>query len=297
MYPHHPAQRPPPYPYRPVYATQTNGKAVAALILGLLSLMCFGVLTGLPALILGLLARRDIAKSGGTEGGSAMATTGIVTGALTTLGTAAVAVLMIFGAIGSSAKRAKPYVPPAPTAIAGGGIGTSGTTSRWFGTLEMRMLRSGSGPLSTQLSAEQSRASSRSKVLILFVTAPAKHCAACVEFERELSEPRLQSAFYGSVLARVDATEFSSDLSTLGFDRDALPHFFSYTPGHKPEDEIEISADAWDDNTWPNMAPPLRAFVSRARALAPTGSLGLPPTGPGGMPEDEDDADDEDGFE
>ncbi len=66
----------------------TDGRAVASLICGVLSLvlgfMCVGLAIPVPivAVVLGVLARRDIAASGGRTAGSGMAVVGIVTGAI-----------------------------------------------------------------------------------------------------------------------------------------------------------------------------------------------------------------------
>ena len=61
----------------------TSGKATTALILGLLSFLCVGsCLTGIPAVILGILALNDIGKSRGRLGGKGMAITGLVFGAI-----------------------------------------------------------------------------------------------------------------------------------------------------------------------------------------------------------------------
>src|SRR5258706_316536 len=59
---------------------KSEPKAVAALLLGLSSIACLGAVTGLPAIILGALARKDIDRSRGTLTGSGMAAGGIVTG-------------------------------------------------------------------------------------------------------------------------------------------------------------------------------------------------------------------------
>jgi prepilin-type processing-associated H-X9-DG protein len=60
----------------------TSGKAVASLILGIASFLC-SFLTGIPAIILGILGLRDIGR--GQAGGQGLAITGIVTGGLGTL--------------------------------------------------------------------------------------------------------------------------------------------------------------------------------------------------------------------
>ncbi|MCW5832702.1 MAG: DUF4190 domain-containing protein [Labilithrix sp.] len=51
-----------------------------SLVLGLVSLGCVGPLAGLPAIVLGSLARRDIDRSRGTLTGRAVAAGGIVSG-------------------------------------------------------------------------------------------------------------------------------------------------------------------------------------------------------------------------
>lgn len=63
--------------------TGNSGKAVASLVLGILSLFC-NVLAGLPALILGVLALRDIGRSRGRLSGQGLAIAGIVTACVLT---------------------------------------------------------------------------------------------------------------------------------------------------------------------------------------------------------------------
>jgi hypothetical protein len=68
--------------------TRTNGLAVTSLVLGIISIplgFCygFGVLLGIPAFILGLVARRQIEQSGGTQSGQGLAIAGMITGGLT----------------------------------------------------------------------------------------------------------------------------------------------------------------------------------------------------------------------
>jgi len=65
-------------------ATGSSGKAVASLILGIFSLFC-NVLTGVPALIAGLLALRDINRSRGRVSGQGLAIAGIVSAGVGTL--------------------------------------------------------------------------------------------------------------------------------------------------------------------------------------------------------------------
>jgi hypothetical protein len=73
-------------------------RAAWSMWLGILSITCFSVFTGIPAIVTGHLARGGIRKSGGRLSGSSQALAGLIMGyvsvALTTL-----CVLMFFGAI------------------------------------------------------------------------------------------------------------------------------------------------------------------------------------------------------
>jgi hypothetical protein len=72
----------------------TSGKAVASLILGLFSL-CLFLITGIPAIILGILGLRDIGRSEGRVTGQGLAIAGLVLGGLGLLLSAVVPFLLI----------------------------------------------------------------------------------------------------------------------------------------------------------------------------------------------------------
>jgi hypothetical protein len=82
---------------------KTSGKAVAALVTGLVGLLtiCCGfiVVSSIAALVLGLLARRDIANSNGQLKGDGMALTGIITGIIGIVLLVVVIILVATGAI------------------------------------------------------------------------------------------------------------------------------------------------------------------------------------------------------
>ena len=65
----------------PVYpAAQTNGMAVASLVLGIVSLACSQCITAIPGVIFGHIALKQIRESGGTQTGRGLAIAGLVTG-------------------------------------------------------------------------------------------------------------------------------------------------------------------------------------------------------------------------
>ena len=59
---------------------QTNSKAIWALVLGILGLLCCGLFAGIPAIVLGNMARGEIDASGGLQTGRGMAVAGFVLG-------------------------------------------------------------------------------------------------------------------------------------------------------------------------------------------------------------------------
>jgi putative exporter of polyketide antibiotics len=75
---------PPPDPsagYGGGYAQpKTNQKAIWSLVLGILGFVCCGIFAGIPALILGNMAKKEIAASGGAESGAGMAQAGFILG-------------------------------------------------------------------------------------------------------------------------------------------------------------------------------------------------------------------------
>jgi hypothetical protein len=82
---------------------QTSGKATTSLVLGVLSVFCFGFFTGIPAIIVGIRARKDIRLSHGRTSGDGLALGGIITGIIGTLvGLALVALLVSLIAVSSS---------------------------------------------------------------------------------------------------------------------------------------------------------------------------------------------------
>jgi hypothetical protein len=79
----------------------SNQKALWSMILGIVSLLCCGVITGTAAIILSQQAKREIAASGGLQSGSGQAQAGFILGiigiALTVLGLIGYAVLAANG--------------------------------------------------------------------------------------------------------------------------------------------------------------------------------------------------------
>ena len=96
---------PPPLP--PVVASKTVGLAITSLVLGILSITCFSILTGIPAIICGILALNRINKSGGQLRGQGQAIGGLVTGGVSLLMIPIMAAMLLpaFSAAREKARR------------------------------------------------------------------------------------------------------------------------------------------------------------------------------------------------
>ena len=100
---------PPAGPVGPVQ----NQKALAALILGLISIpmmfCCIGLGTGIVALVLGILGRKEIQSSGGAQTGDGMALAGIIIGIITIVVT--IVMTMLFLAVGFAEFESGSFAP------------------------------------------------------------------------------------------------------------------------------------------------------------------------------------------
>ena len=83
-------------PYAAVYAPPTNSMALTSMILGLLGLLGFSILTSIPAIVCGHIARRQIRNSPTMQSGDGMATAGLITGYLVTVLSVVFIAFMIF---------------------------------------------------------------------------------------------------------------------------------------------------------------------------------------------------------
>ena len=94
--PQYPSQGQPYLGNQPPSAQQTDGKATASLILGILSLICLSIFAGIPAIILGHMSKANIRRSMGRLKGDGMAIAGLIMGYISA---AAIPLIMIIAAI------------------------------------------------------------------------------------------------------------------------------------------------------------------------------------------------------
>ena len=78
-----------------VVEKKKSGKAIGALVCGIISLILFGIILGVVAVVLGTMARKEIAADPNLEG-DGLALAGIITGAIG----AVLAVVLIAAGVG-----------------------------------------------------------------------------------------------------------------------------------------------------------------------------------------------------
>lgn len=84
-------------------AVRTDGLAIGALIVGVLSILCswacIGIILGPTAAIMGFISSQRIKQMPGTLGGGGLATAGLITGIIGTVLTILFIILYVVGAI------------------------------------------------------------------------------------------------------------------------------------------------------------------------------------------------------
>ena len=262
----------------------TDGKATVSLVLGIVSLVfvcCYlGLFVGIPAVVVGSLARRDIRRSNGGLGGAGVALAGIITGGIG----AAINIIQIVAYVAMFVLAAKSAPPaptpyPYPTAPTAAPFATTApvptnTPPASYGALPVTTVVAGV-PLRNQLAREALRAHTAGAKLVVMTTAPWSNDAD--EIEKTMTDPRMQFALAGSRIVRVDADAFKSDLALLSMERPDVPWFFLVDTSLKIIEST--SADAWSENTAANIAPAMKKLVEGA-APAPSGNPASPQAKP-----------------
>jgi hypothetical protein len=240
-------------------AQTTDTKAVVSLVLGILSLvmtMCWlGLPLGIPAIVFGTLAHRDIRRSDGMAGGSGLATAGIVLGAFGSLLFVGWISFLVYSAVHSTSTP--PMPPPTPALPPVAATTAPVTPPGGWGRIHVVDLHSSTKPLRSQLADEVKSAKTAGETVLVETTAAS--CAACLEIARSMRDPALQGVLASVRLVRLDVREVGSELPALGMKEPALPWFYMLDVRGDVRDGI--SADEWDDNDAENVAPVLDAFV------------------------------------
>jgi hypothetical protein len=253
----------------------TSAAATSALVLAILGSMCLGPIGGIAAVILGLVALRDIRQSQGTQSGGAIAGTAIGIGTFTTLAWIAAGVIAIV--MGATAPISSPtalsppvYLPPTTTSTPTAKPPTSrsplpkevasrDTTTSEFkvGAITVVDIGADVSSFESELRSQRSRAQRAGEKLVVQTTG--FECRPCLGVAASLVDPLMQKAMAGTRLVRIDVAEFGEELTALGYPHEAIPGFFLVGVDMSPSDGIH--GGEWDDDTAENISPVLSAFV------------------------------------
>jgi hypothetical protein len=216
---------------------------------------CAGLFTGIPAMLLGSLAHKDISESRGRTIGRGMATAGSVLGAFGTFFNVLFFAVVIALAVGVK-NQVSSLSPVVPTK----GEATKPSAGKAdYGILDVMALGGDDQrPLRIQLVDAQKRAESKKKTLL--VVTHASWSPQARRFEENLADPRMQVALSKALIVFVDIDEFGPELGTFGMEMDSVPFFFKIDSRQRAIDAI-TSAE-WDDETPGDMAPVLSQFMA-----------------------------------
>ncbi len=265
---------PPLDPYgrpRPPYAppAKSDARAITALLLGVLSMMCLGFLAGIPAIVLGAMSRKEIDRSQGALSGRGIAAGGIVTGLFGTGISLIVLVTLLSGAIEAINPR-DPGDPTAPRSESPLRVPVAAGT-RSYGSLDVVDLDT-KGKLKTQLAEIAKAASDKNRTVMLQTYL--RSSKECAEVDAALPDKRMQRALTNVTLIRVDIEAFEDELKSMRVETSSAPWFYKLDGSARPTDAI--SADEWDANIPENMAPVLGDFARGAlgsrRSPSPMGT-------------------------
>ncbi len=268
----------PPLSPSPAPSPRSTSLGSAAFALGLMSfLLCLGPLAALPALLLGLSARRADGDPGRSTGEGVRGTMGAWLGAGNLVLVALGALVFWLGTNDSTAvaaapgpSSAAPALPPgpAPAPPAAGPRGRPGdesgqmsVTEAIFETAEGKItlvdLPPTTRPFEAELREQAQKAKSAGERLVLFVVSD--NCRPCMSIAANLPAPSMQNAFGRARLVRVNINASRADLEALGVQTQLSPGF--YLLGHDLRPTDGVTGGEWDDDTAENAAPVLGAFL------------------------------------
>jgi hypothetical protein len=211
-------QYPPPYRFTPPPPPRpVPTPAVLSLVFGILSLLCAGFLSGIPAVVLGIVARRRIAASNGALAGQGLAIGGLVTGAIGSVLTLALTALIVLGVV---VDERRPAVES---------VSSEQVTVRKLRFDQVELHPSGD-PLVSQLQHQATLAKEVGERP--FVLLHAQWCMPCKQLEREI-ERSDGVRLAGLRLIKLDVDEFEEELGGVGLSSGAIPAVCKLGPdGH-----------------------------------------------------------------
>jgi hypothetical protein len=123
--------------------------------------------------------------------------------------------------------------------------------------VEVRVHPSGSEALSAVLAREAKKAGEKN--LRPFVEIGASWCEPCRAIESAMDEPSMKTAFAGTYVIHLDASEWGGELGKVGLGSAQIPVFFALDASGKATGR-RIDGSAWGESIPDNVAPKLWVF-------------------------------------
>jgi hypothetical protein len=258
-------------PWLPYPRAKTNGTSVFALLASLSSFVCFVGIGGALGIVLGLLARSEIARSDGREAGRGLANgaiaLGIVNLALSIVGLAVgityLARPSAASAVSTPAVTPPSWAPPTPSPHPAKGATRRpdarvsrdpATEVTSLGTITVADI---GGDFEAELAKQHQLADGAGEMPVLWVVVA--DCKPCDGVAAALTSPQFQKALGKVRFLRVNRDEFQIELDRLGIPTEKIPGFALLDVQDHVRDFIH--GGEWDADIAANIAPVLGKFV------------------------------------
>lgn len=254
-------------------SAKTNGTSIFAFIASLSGFVCFVGVGGALGVVLGLIARSEIARAEGRETGRGLATAAIALGlfnvCLTVIGVA-VGITYLAQAKPTSASRSAPAAtappwsapsmapratkPPSKAAPPARASREAGSQLTILGAITVADI---SGDLEAELANQRTLAAAAGETLVLWLVVPS--CKPCDGVAASLTSKEAQKALAKVRLVRVDRDFFQLELDRLGIPTEKIPGFALLDARSHARDFIH--GGEWDADIAANIAPVLGKFA------------------------------------
>ncbi|HWZ91747.1 MAG TPA: DUF4190 domain-containing protein [Polyangiaceae bacterium] len=257
-------------PWTPYEHAKTNGTSVFALLASLSGFVCFVGIGGALGILLGLIARSEIARSDGRETGRGLANGAIAVGILNlALSVIGLAVGVTYLARPSTARAltaptmaAPTWTPPSTHPLkpatrpksAGRVSRAESTEVTAIGGVTVADI---AGDFAAELDKQHHAADAAGETLVLWVVV--RDCKPCDGVAAALTNPLSQKALSKVRFVRVDRDEFQVELERLGVPTEKIPGFALLDARDHVRDFIH--GGEWDADIAANIAPVLGKFV------------------------------------
>jgi Domain of unknown function (DUF4190) len=259
-------------PWLPAEHAKTNGTSIFALVASLSGFVCFVGIGGALGIVLGLIARTEIARSEGREAGRGLATGAIALGianlALSIIGLAVGITYLArpapSGPVATPVTSPPAWAAPTPTPHPARSAPHSQPEARASRASSTEVTAVGAitvadiaGDFEAELNKQHRAADAAGETPVLWIVV--RDCKPCDGVAAALTSPIAQKALAKVRFVRVDRDEFQIELERLGIPTEKIPGFALLDTRDHIRDFIH--GGEWDADVAANIAPVLGKFA------------------------------------